>query len=158
MPDDPSTWATGRLISHVARGLERRWNNHLDDWGLNHASLPVLLHLLHGGRSQREIATLSNVTEQTMSRTVARLERLGYVARTPDPTDARRQVVHLTDTGRTVAADAARPEQGEAIASAGLSPEQLAALREILVDMVRAQTPDTQAPDAQAPDAEADPR
>lgn len=142
MPDDPSSWATGRLISHVARGLERQWNNHLDDWGLNHASLPVLLHLLRGGRSQREIATMANVTEQTMSRTVGRLERLGYVARVPDPTDARRHVVQLTDSGRTVAAEAARPESGELIAGAGLSPEQLTTLREILVDMVRAQAPD----------------
>lgn len=148
MPDDPSTWATGRLLSHVARGLERQWNNHLDGWGLNHASLPVLLHLLRGGHSQREIAALSNVTEQTMSRTVARLERLGYVTRTPDPTDARRQVVLLTDAGRTVAAEAARPEQGEAIAGTGLTPEQMTSLREILVDMVR----------AQAPEAEPDPR
>lgn len=142
MPDDPSSWATGRLISHVARGLEREWNNHLDDWGLNHASLPVLLHLLRGGRSQREIAGMANVTEQTMSRTVSRLERLGYVARVPDPNDARRHVVQLTDSGRTVAAEAARPESGELIAGAGLSPEQLATLREILVDMVRAQAPD----------------
>ena len=142
MPDDPSTWATGRLLSHVARGLERQWNNHLDDWGLNHASLPVLLHLLRGGKSQREIATMANVTEQTMSRTVARLERLGYVTRLPDPADARRHVVHLTDSGRDVAAEAARPESGELIAGAGLSPEQLESLRAILVDMVRAQSPD----------------
>ena len=142
MPDDPSSWATGRLVSHVARGLERRWNNHLDDWGLNHASLPVLLHLHRGGMSQREIAALSNVTEQTMSRTVAKLERLGYVARSPDPADARRLVVHLTDAGRTVVTQAARPESGEAIASTGLTPDQMQTLREILVIMVRAQTPD----------------
>ena len=144
MTDDPSTWPTGRLLSHVARGLERQWNAHLEAWDLNHASLPVLLALLGQNHSQRQLAVASGVTEQTMSRTLDRLERLGYISREPDADDARRRVVHLTDAGRHAALAAARPEVGESIAHANLSPEQAEQLRGLLVTMVTAEraTPD----------------
>lgn len=138
MQTDPSAWATGRLLSHVARGLERRWNNHLDTWGLNHASLPVLLQLINTDHSQRELAATANVTDQTMSRIVAKLERLGYVTKTPDQDDARRVIVHLTPAGSAVASAATRTEEGELIVGRGLSSEQIAMLREILIAMVRA--------------------
>lgn len=137
--DDPSTWATGRLLSHVARGLERQWNTHLDGWDLNHASLPVLLALLAQDHSQRELAAASGVTEQTMSRILERLERLGYISRGHDAADARRRVVRVSEAGRTAALAAARPDIGDRIAHSGLSPDQAAQLREILLTMVRAE-------------------
>ena len=139
MTDDPSSWATGRLLSHVARSLERQWNAHLEAWNLNHASLPVLLALLGANHSQRQLAVASGVTEQTMSRTLDRLERLGYVSREPDPEDARRHVVHLTESGRQAALAAARPEVGERIAHAHLTPEQADQLRALLVTVVTAE-------------------
>ncbi|SDD00582.1 transcriptional regulator, MarR family [Sanguibacter gelidistatuariae] len=139
MAEDPSTWPTGRLFSHVARGLEREWNAHLDAWDLNHASLPVLLALLAGDHSQRELAAASGVTQQTMSRILERLERLGYVSRGSDAQDARRRAVHLTDAGRTAALAAARPEVGDRIAHDALTPAQVAQLREILLAMVQAE-------------------
>ncbi|WP_307843989.1 MarR family winged helix-turn-helix transcriptional regulator [Sanguibacter suaedae] len=136
MAEDPSTWPTGRLLSHVARRLEREWNAHLEQWHLNHASLPVLLALLRSDHSQRELAAASDVTEQTMSRTVARLERTGYVTRVTSPSDARRHVVRLTDAGRTTVTHAAQVGPGEDIVARGLRPDQVTALREILVTMV----------------------
>lgn len=147
MTDDPTTWPTGRLLSHVARDLERQWNAHLEAWDLNHASLPVLLALLGTNHSQRQLATASGVTEQTMSRTLDRLERLGYISRAPDADDARRRVVHLTEAGRTAALAAARPEVGERIAHSALSDDQVAQLREILLSMV---SPERASPDGLA--------
>lgn len=144
MAEDPSSWPTGRLLSHVARGLEREWNAHLDAWDLNHASLPVLLALLAGDHSQRELAAASGVTEQTMSRILDRLERLGYVSRAADSRDARRRAVHLTGAGRAAALAAARPEVGERIAHDGLTPDQVAQLREILLAMVTSEQTGTQ--------------
>ena len=84
----PEHWPVGRLLSAAARRIERAWDGHLATWDLNHASLAVLAHLLRAPMSQREIATANGVTEQTMSRVLARMERTGYITRTP-PAPAR---------------------------------------------------------------------
>ncbi len=142
---DPTRWPTGRLLFAVARRIEREWNDHLGQWDLNHAGFPVLMHLLAGPRSQRELAGESGVTEQTMSRVVARLERSGYVTRTGDPADRRRRAVGLTDAGRTAATAAARRRPAEDLATRGLDDAQVAVLRETLLAMLEHLPPD---PDA----------
>ena len=98
---EPADWPTGRLLFTVVRRIEHEWNEHLARWELNHAGFPVLLHLAGGSRTQRELARVSSVTEQTMSKVVARLERSGYVTRTTDPHDRRRRMVTVTDAGLT---------------------------------------------------------
>ena len=143
MTDDPASWPTGRLLSHVARSLERQWNTHLETWDLNHASLPVLLVLLRSEHSQRELATASGVTEQTMSRTISRLERTGYVTRAASAADARRHVVRLTPRGRAVALEAGQVQVGERMATQGLGPEQVEQLRSVLLAMVAAASEST---------------
>lgn len=145
MADDPTSWPTGRLLSHVARSLERQWNAHLEAWDLNHASLPVLLVLLGSEHSQRELAAASGVTEQTMSRTISRLERVGYVTRAASSQDARRHVVRLTDEGRSVALAAGQRQPGEEMATRGLTPDQVDQLRSLLLLMAEA------APEGTAP-------
>ena len=133
---DPPQWPTGRLLFAVARRIEREWNAHLAHWDLNHAGFPVLMHLLAGPRSQRELAAASGVTEQTMSRIVARLERSGYVSRTGDPADRRRRAVAITATGRDAGLAAARRRPAEDLATRGLDDDQVAALREVLLAML----------------------
>lgn len=137
--EDPAQWPTGRLLFTVVRRIEHDWNAHLARWDLNHAGFPVLLHLFAGPRTQRELAGLNGITEQTMSRIVARLERSGYVTRTHDPQDRRRRAVAVTDAGRRAAAEAGRLQPAEDLASWGLSDAQVAAFREILVTLVHAQ-------------------
>ncbi|GEN78647.1 MarR family winged helix-turn-helix transcriptional regulator [Actinotalea fermentans] len=131
-------WPTGRMLSAVARGIEHEWNAHLARWDLNHASIPVLYHLLGGPRSQRDLARASGVTEQTMSRVVARLERSGYVERHPHPDDARRHEVVMTEAGRRVLAEAGDPRIAEEMSIRGLNGEQVAQLRDLLAVMLRA--------------------
>ncbi|GAB3100592.1 MarR family winged helix-turn-helix transcriptional regulator [Isoptericola nanjingensis] len=137
--DDPGQWPTGRLLFTVVRRIEHDWNAHLAGWNLNHAGFPVLLHLFAGPRTQRELATLNGVTEQTMSRIVARLERAGYVTRGADPRDRRRRAVAVTDTGRRAAAEAGRLQPAEDLTARGLADDDVGRLREILVTLVRAQ-------------------
>lgn len=131
-------WPTGRMLSSVARRIEQEWNTHLAHWDLNHASIPVLFHLLGGPQSQRYLARASGVTEQTMSRVVARLERSGYVERHPHPDDARRHDVVMTESGRHVLASAGDPRIAEEMSIRGLSPEQVVILRELLAVMLAA--------------------
>lgn len=99
--DHPAGWPTGRLLSTAARLVEQRWNEALARYGLNHAGFGVLAHLMGGPLSQHEVAALTKVEDQTISRTLDRLERQGHVRREPDPADRRRRVVHVTTEGRT---------------------------------------------------------
>ena len=131
-------WPTGRMLSAVARRIEQEWNAHLAHWDLNHASIPVLFHLLGGPQSQRTLARASGVTEQTMSRIVARLERSGYVERHPHPHDARRHEVVMTASGRAVLAAAGDPRVAEEMSVRGLTPDQVAQLRPLLAAMLAA--------------------
>ncbi|MCB7135482.1 MarR family winged helix-turn-helix transcriptional regulator [Cellulosimicrobium marinum] len=141
---NPDEWPTGRILFAVARRIEREWNAHLAHWDLNHAGFPVLMHLLAGPRSQRALAAESGVTEQTMSRIVARLERSGYVSRTGDPDDRRRRAVAITDTGRLAGLAAARRRPAEELVTRGLDEDQVEALRGLLLSMLEhwPRTPD----------------
>jgi MarR family transcriptional regulator, organic hydroperoxide resistance regulator len=131
-------WPTGRMLSAVARRVERDWNAHLARWDLNHASLPVLYLLAGGPRSQRELAASSGVTEQTMSRIVARLDRSGYVERLPHPGDRRRHHVELTPTGRRALQEAGDPRVAEEMSVRGLAPAEVDQLRALLGRMLAA--------------------
>ncbi|TQM85305.1 MarR family transcriptional regulator [Saccharothrix saharensis] len=108
---DVDSWPTGRLLSVAARVVESRFDEVLNGLGLTHAGLIVLHHLADGPRAQRELATLCKVTDQTMSRTIERLDRSGHVTRTPDTRDRRRTLVGITPTGRDVLTAARRAEQ-----------------------------------------------
>jgi DNA-binding MarR family transcriptional regulator len=133
---DPVHWPAGRLLSAAARRVERDWNSHLAAWDLNHASLAVLAHLLRAPMSQRELATSSGVTEQTMSRVLTRMERTGYVTRAPHDDDRRRHVITITDAGRATFVAASDRRLAETLVTRGLTPEQAEQLRRLLVVVV----------------------
>ena len=130
---DPADWPVGRLLSYAARRVEREWDAHLAHWGLTHAGLPVLVHLLAGPRSQRELAAASGVTEQTMSRVLTRLERTGHVHRAGHADDQRRTVVTVTPAGRAALAEAMAGDVSEAIVTRGLEPGEVETLRALLL-------------------------
>jgi DNA-binding MarR family transcriptional regulator len=66
----------------------------------------VLIRLFRDGpASTTELAGAERVRSQSMTATLAGLDRLGYITRTPDPQDGRRQVITVTAAGRTRAAD-----------------------------------------------------
>ena len=134
---DARKWPVGRLLSAAARRVERDWNAHLAAWDLNHASLAVLAHLLRSPMSQRELAAASDVTEQTMSRVLARMERTGYVTRTPHDDDRRRHVITITDSGRSTFFVAADQELADEMVTRGLTPEQAGQLQQLLVVVAR---------------------
>jgi DNA-binding MarR family transcriptional regulator len=131
--DDPMAgWPTGRLLSTAARLVEHAWTDALEQQGLTHAGL-IALHLLEGDSlSQTELARRARVENQTMSRTIERLEREGFVSRAPDPSDRRRQVVTRTDAG-TVVFERTRMLEAEVFPPLG-DPE---VLRTTLLEIIR---------------------
>jgi MarR family transcriptional regulator, organic hydroperoxide resistance regulator len=133
--DGMSDWPTGRLLSTAARLVEHAWVEVLDELGLTHAGL-IVLHLLgEGPFSQRDLARRARVETQTMSRTLDRLEREGYVIRARDPRDARRHLITRTDAG-AAAWEAARARE------TNLFPplSQHDALRKALLEIIDAVT------------------
>lgn len=136
MSEDPSTWATGRLLSTAARLLEHAWDAHLAAWDLNHASFAVLWQLDAGPLSQRDLAVAHQVQDQTMSRIVERLERGGYVVRERSPDDRRRVLVHLTEAGRRARDEAGDPTFAESLVTAAVPADELPVLRRHLVAIV----------------------
>ena len=92
-------WPIGRLLSTATRLVEHAWIEALDELGLSHAGL-IALHLLaEEPASQTQLAERARVETQTMSRTLDRLEREGYITRQRDPHDGRRHIVTITPSG-----------------------------------------------------------
>jgi DNA-binding MarR family transcriptional regulator len=132
-----SVWPTGRLLSTAARLVEHAWTDALESQGLTHAGL-IALHLLGDGPlSQKELARRARVQTQTMSRTIERLEREGFVARRPDAADRRRQVVTRTASGE------AAWERTRTLEATVFPPlDNSDALRETLLAIIRSSSED----------------
>ncbi len=134
--DDPSRWPTGRLLSTAARLVEHAWDAHLAAWDLNHASYAVLWLLHAGPASQRELAQRTQVQDQTMSRTLDRLVRSGYVTRERSGADRRRSVVALTAAGTRAARAAGDTALAESLLADAVPGGDLAGLRGPLLAVV----------------------
>jgi DNA-binding MarR family transcriptional regulator len=133
--DELDRWATGRLLSAAARLVEHDWNARLARWDLNHAGLAVLNALVDGPLTQRELAVAVHVEDQTVSRTVERLERSGYVERHRDHDDRRRIVVTLTAGGRSTWRHAGDVDAAEDLFEEGT--DDVEALRRCLAGIIR---------------------
>lgn len=66
------------------------------------------LQAIGAGATASEIAARLGVSKQAAAKTVSALERQGYVARSTDPTDARRRTIVLTGRGLDLLTSSAR--------------------------------------------------
>ena len=74
----------------------------LEETGMGSGQIPVLIELNRSGElNQRELAERTHVTPATMSGTLKRMEKNGFIIRTPDENDARISRVQLTEEGRS---------------------------------------------------------
>jgi DNA-binding MarR family transcriptional regulator len=95
-------------------------------------------HLVGGPRTIGALADRLEVTQQAVSKSVADLERRGYVDRTPDPDDARARRVALTDRGRAAIAGGRRHRAAiDAELAERLGPRRIEGARRVLMDVVR---------------------
>jgi DNA-binding MarR family transcriptional regulator len=83
-----------------------------------------------GAKSTSDLAAAEHVRPQSMAQTISELEADGLISRRPDPTDGRRALLELTDTGLEVLEAERREREGwliRAIAE-GLSEREQQAL------------------------------
>ncbi len=96
--------ALGRALFDVVRHWRSALGNRLAPHGLSEATWRVLLHIdLLGGRAtQAVLAARIGIEAPTMVRLLDRMERDGWVRRTPSAEDRRINWVEPTATGRKV--------------------------------------------------------
>ncbi|MEU2391362.1 MarR family transcriptional regulator [Streptomyces sp. NPDC007369] len=93
-------------VNHAARLLGQAISHRLQALGVTTGQLPTLLALYTtDSQTQSELARRTGVEQPTMAVNLRRMERDGLITRSPDPGNARRALVHLTDKARAVQAD-----------------------------------------------------
>jgi DNA-binding MarR family transcriptional regulator len=91
------------LISRASDLKHRRVHALLDEVGLYRGQPPVLRALWEqDGLTQTELTARLGRSPSTITKTVQRLEKAGFVKRGPDESDERISHVYLTDAGRAI--------------------------------------------------------
>ncbi len=130
----------GRLLLQAHRAFNARAVEQLHERGyedLTLAHLTLLPHLDVAGTRVTTLAERAGMTKQGMGQLVLDLERQGYVARAPDPTDRRAALVRFTEAGQRFLRDAVAVTQDmEAEYAAVLGEQGLAVLRDSLAAIV----------------------
>lgn len=129
------------LLKHALLALEELHEDHLAPWGITARELGVLIFLADSEPgSQQQAAQRLGVDRTTMVGLLDGLEGKGLVARRPDTADRRRNVVELTDAGRSTLAQATRgSDDAEAQLLADLSAADARRLRELLAQIAAGQ-------------------
>jgi DNA-binding MarR family transcriptional regulator len=94
---------TGALLSQICRLMRTRMHTIWDEIGL-YRGQPFVLHTLweQEGITHSELANRMHVSPPTVTNTIKRMEKAGFVERRPDSEDERVSRVYLTDAGRAI--------------------------------------------------------
>ena len=140
-PEEQATWrALTSLLVRLPAALDAQLRR---DAGITHFDYQVLSQLSEQpGRSlpMSALASLTDSSLQRLSQVVSRLERRGWIARTPDPDNGRVTRATLTEDGWEQVVATAPGHAGEArdLVIDRLDPAQHAQLREIAERIIRA--------------------
>lgn len=105
-PLPPTDLATALRLATMRLARRLRSENASTLTETQYGALACLVHA--GPMSPGALAEREQVQAPSMTRTVAALEDLGYVARTRHPTDGRQVVVTVTPAGHEVVAETKR--------------------------------------------------
>jgi DNA-binding MarR family transcriptional regulator len=106
-PPPPLLERISFLIHRINAHLMRHMNPKLKDWGIDLTESRLLVALLDlGPLSAGELVRIMALPQSTVSHQMKRLEKRGYVSRTPDAADSRVVIASLTDAGHAIALQA----------------------------------------------------
>ncbi|MDM7855284.1 MarR family winged helix-turn-helix transcriptional regulator [Cellulomonas alba] len=91
--------AVSTAVMRLARELRAALDRAFDDLGLTSQQAALLIHMVTGATSPKELAGLLGVDTAGMTRMLDRLERKGLVTRAADPDDRRAVRVSPTPAG-----------------------------------------------------------
>jgi DNA-binding MarR family transcriptional regulator len=96
-----SAAVAARDLRVMSSRLRRRLLEVATDDELTPSQTAVLIRLIKDGpASTSQLAGAERVRPQSMATTLTGLDKHGFIARTPDPEDGRRQIITLTPRGR----------------------------------------------------------
>jgi DNA-binding MarR family transcriptional regulator len=96
-----------RELRVLVSRLRRRVKEVADTYELTPSQLAVVSRLDRDGpATASELAAAERVRPQSMAATIAVLDEQGWLVRTPDPSDGRKQLLSLSDFARARNADA----------------------------------------------------
>jgi DNA-binding MarR family transcriptional regulator len=134
MTAEPTPERLGHLLNKLCGLRHQRMHELLDDLGL-YRGQPSMLGALwaQDGMTHSKLAEQLNKSPATITKTVKRMEKAGFVVRRPDPRDERLSRVYLTGAGHDIQSAVEEVWRAfEEQAFAGFSQEELAALRDAL--------------------------
>jgi len=134
----------GHLLAQVARLVGARMREKAEGIGLHRAQALILSHLWQDDRvAQNVLAQALHIRPATVTNTLQRMERDGWIERQRDAADQRVVRVRLTEKARALQEEvrAALRELDEEMASA-LSPEERRILRASLLKVRQYLAPD----------------
>ncbi len=100
MPFD-SDIPTAPLISLIYRKQTTFLNNKLKDVNLSSGLYPLLIKAYKNkGISQEELANKLHINESTVTRNLEKLEKKGFITKTPDK---RKKIINVTPEGAEIA-------------------------------------------------------
>ncbi|MEX5713636.1 MarR family transcriptional regulator [Parafrankia sp. FMc6] len=143
--DEMQTWlALARVLIRLPAALDDQLQR---DAGISHFEYQVLVGLSGAPERTLRMSTLAVFANGSLSRlshVVGRLEKAGWVRRTPDPTDGRYTLAILTDAGwdKIVATAPGHVEAVRALVFDPLTRAQQRQLGDIGRRIVRAVDPD----------------
>jgi len=122
------------LLQEVMRHNHKLLHKNLEPYGL-YKGQPKILGLLshHKALSKKDIAERFKLAMPTVTKTIERLEKNGFVSTFQDSSDKRRTLVKLTDKGREVHDDLISFKKSYAeIIFDGISEEELLQMKSVL--------------------------
>ena len=130
-PEHPELLEAAYIASTGATGLAQRMRAERPSDGTTLSMISVLSHLdREGAMAAGRLAALQRSKPQTLTRTLARLEELGWIERGSTEEDRRRLLVRLTERGSLrLAEDVRRRAEWLARAMETLSPTEREVLR-----------------------------
>jgi MarR family transcriptional regulator for hemolysin len=122
-------------VHDIARLLRKRFDQRARALGLSRSQWQVLVHLeRHEGINQSGLAEILEIENITLGRLIDRLEEAGWVERRPDRKDRRARLLYTTKKVAPVMESMHKlAEETRNEALAGVTPEQHAALLDVLV-------------------------
>ncbi len=134
-PKDIHGGSPGQLLVEICRLNRSRMHNRVEQLGLYHGQPQVLENLWReDGLTQRELASRLQIRPATVTKTIQRMEKAGFLERRhDDPNDERLSRVYLTQIGRDIQ-DAVQTmwEEFETQVYAGFSDTELATMEQWL--------------------------